>query len=46
MEIGDSQFGASLDKKLARPYLQNKPGMVVYTCNPNYVGHGGKSIMV
>jgi hypothetical protein len=33
----ESQFEASLCKKLARPHLNYKPGMVVCVCNPNYM---------
>jgi hypothetical protein len=29
-------------QKLARPYLKNKPGMVVHSYNPSYLGGGGR----
>jgi hypothetical protein len=38
VEIGGSQFKANLDKKLARPYLKEQAGHIVYACNPSYEG--------
>jgi hypothetical protein len=33
-------------KKLVRFQAKNKPGMVVYACNPRYMGHRGRRITV
>jgi hypothetical protein len=43
--IGRSQFEASMGKKLARPCLKNKPGVVVHTYNPSYLGGGGRIVV-
>jgi hypothetical protein len=32
------QFEASLGKKFVRSHLNQKPGVVVYTCHPIYAG--------
>jgi hypothetical protein len=42
-ETGGLRFESSLDKRLARPYLKNKPGVVVYT---RYLGGGGRKTSV
>jgi hypothetical protein len=37
--VAGSEFKASLGKKVREPpapNLTNKPGLVVYTCNPSY----------
>jgi hypothetical protein len=39
-------FKASSCKKLMRPYLKNKLGMVGYICNPSFVGGLGSRNMV
>jgi hypothetical protein len=33
-------------EKLVRPYLKNKPDIVLYACNPSYLGDGGRRITV
>jgi hypothetical protein len=44
-EIGELWFKTSPGKKLARPYLKDKPGMVVHTCNPMYMEGRGRTIV-
>jgi hypothetical protein len=34
------------EQKLVRPYLKNKPNMLVPICDPSYSGGEGKSIVV
>jgi hypothetical protein len=44
--IGGLQSKATLDKKLARPYFKNKPGMVVYTWGSSHLGGSGRTIVI
>jgi hypothetical protein len=46
LEMTGSQFEASLVKKLARPSLENKPGMAVYAYNSSYLGNRDRQIAV
>jgi hypothetical protein len=46
VEIEGSQFEASPGKKLERPYLKNKLGVVADACNSSYLAGGGRRIEV
>jgi hypothetical protein len=38
VDMGESRLEASLCKKLARPYLKNKPSIVFHAYNSSYRG--------
>jgi hypothetical protein len=47
-EIKELRFKDTPSKKLVKPYLKNKKGMVApvwdYACNPSYTGARGRTI--
>jgi hypothetical protein len=46
IKIGGLWFEDSSDKKLVKPYLKNKPGMVVHAFNSSFLGDEGRRIEV
>jgi hypothetical protein len=46
VEIGGSKFKTSPGQKLGRPYLKNKPDMLVHACNSSHKGDIGRRITV
>jgi hypothetical protein len=45
-EKGQSWFEDSPGKKLLRPYLKNKPGVVAHVCKSSYTRDRGRRIVV